>query len=143
MIGGDPSGDVAPKLRVLIAEYTREAGVRSLERQLGTIARKVAARVASRTGAEADTSMPRTVVDREDVDQYLGVARFKMLERVRQGAVLAVVLRHGGKYSPTSVVLEVKTCKMKVEAVGSQAVTVDFQGRRSSSKQMTARERTF
>jgi ATP-dependent Lon protease len=48
-----------------IGEYTREAGVRSLERQIGTIARKVAARVA--TG-----SIQRARVDAPDVVEYLG-----------------------------------------------------------------------
>jgi endopeptidase La len=62
-------------MHTVIAEYTREAGVRNLERQLGTIARKVAARIATRppeSGAP-DT----TVIDREQVDDYLGPARFK------------------------------------------------------------------
>ena len=62
-------------LRTVISEYTREAGVRSLERQLGAIARKVAARVATRP-VEADAPAP-TVVDAPQVDDYLGPARFK------------------------------------------------------------------
>jgi ATP-dependent Lon protease len=58
-----------------VAEYTREAGVRNLERQLGTIARKVAARVATRPAASGPPE--KTVVDGEQVDDYLGPARFK------------------------------------------------------------------
>jgi ATP-dependent Lon protease len=57
-------------LRRTIAEYTREAGVRTLERQIGTIARKVAARVATDAGHTA-------LVDAPQVDEYLGPARFK------------------------------------------------------------------
>jgi ATP-dependent Lon protease len=61
-------------LRAVIAEYTREAGVRSLERQLGTIARKVAAKVVSSGG---DASSPPTSVTAGQIDDYLGPARFK------------------------------------------------------------------
>ncbi len=60
-------------LRLVISEYTREAGVRNLERQLGTIARKVAARIATSPPGEAS----QTVVDRDQVDDYLGPSRFK------------------------------------------------------------------
>jgi ATP-dependent Lon protease len=62
-------------LRVVIAEYTREAGVRNLERQLGTIARKVAARIATRP--PDSPAIEKTVVDRDKVDDFLGPARFK------------------------------------------------------------------
>ena len=62
-------------LRLIIAEYTREAGVRNLERQLGTISRKVAARIATRP-IDAP-AIEKTTVDREQVDDYLGPARFK------------------------------------------------------------------
>jgi ATP-dependent Lon protease len=60
-------------LRLVISEYTREAGVRNLERQLGAIARKVAAKLAMGSPVEPST----TVVDRDQVDDYLGPARFK------------------------------------------------------------------
>jgi endopeptidase La len=62
-------------LRVVISEYTREAGVRNLERQLGTISRKVAARIATRP-ADAPAA-DKTVIDKDQVDDYLGPARFK------------------------------------------------------------------
>ena len=55
-------------LRHVVTDYTREAGVRSLERQIGTIARKVAAKIA--TGATA-----RATVDAKDLVEYLGPAR--------------------------------------------------------------------
>jgi len=61
-------------LRVIVSEYTREAGVRSLERLIGAVSRKVAARVAS---APEGTAVPATTVSAEHVDDYLGPARFK------------------------------------------------------------------
>jgi len=62
-------------LRLVISEYTREAGVRNLERQLGTLARKVAARVATRP---LDSPVPPpTVIKPADLESYLGPARFK------------------------------------------------------------------
>jgi ATP-dependent Lon protease len=60
-------------LRLVISEYTREAGVRNLERQLGAISRKVAAKLATGSHVEPAT----TVVDRDQVDDYLGPSRFK------------------------------------------------------------------
>ena len=62
-------------LRLVISEYTREAGVRNLERQLGTLARKVAARIAVRP---LDSPVPPpTVINPTDLEAYLGAARFR------------------------------------------------------------------
>jgi ATP-dependent Lon protease len=54
-------------IRRMIVQYTREAGVRSLERQIGAVARKIAARVAmtSDEGRSYDVHAP-------DVPEYLG-----------------------------------------------------------------------
>jgi ATP-dependent Lon protease len=60
-------------LRLVISEYTREAGVRNLERQLGAIARKVAAKIATGSPVEPSTA----VIDGDQVDDYLGPSRFK------------------------------------------------------------------
>jgi ATP-dependent Lon protease len=63
-------------VRTVITQYTREAGVRSLERNLGAIARKVAARIAGRPDSDTTPSEP-TRVDAAEVDDYLGPARFQ------------------------------------------------------------------
>jgi ATP-dependent Lon protease len=64
-------------LRAIISEHTREAGVRNLERQLGTVCRKVAARIATHVSGDGGAPGSTTVVDRDQVDDYLGPARFK------------------------------------------------------------------
>jgi ATP-dependent Lon protease len=57
-------------LRMVITDYTREAGVRQLERELGTLLRKTATRIAS--GIEATM----VTVDREVVREALGRSKF-------------------------------------------------------------------
>jgi ATP-dependent Lon protease len=57
-------------LRTLVAEYTREAGVRNLERELGTVLRKVATKVA------AEQVTPPVDVDLELLREALGRQKF-------------------------------------------------------------------
>jgi ATP-dependent Lon protease len=74
-------GDVTidePALRTVVTDYTREAGVRSLEREIGRLFRKVAAGVATRTDDEPAASP--VVVDDALVRTHLGRARFQAEE---------------------------------------------------------------
>jgi ATP-dependent Lon protease len=79
-------------LRRLIREYTRESGVRNLEREIATICRKVAKEVAS--GREDPTH-----VGEEDVKQFLGARRYHFgvaEERDEVGAATGLVYTEVG-----------------------------------------------
>jgi ATP-dependent Lon protease len=56
-------------IREIIRSYTREAGVRQLEREVGSICRGVATRV-------AEGSQEKITIDRESVKSYLGPQKF-------------------------------------------------------------------
>jgi ATP-dependent Lon protease len=56
-------------MHVIIRDYTREAGVRNLERQIGTVCRKVATQVAQQEGISVH-------VEQDHLAEYLGNPRF-------------------------------------------------------------------
>jgi ATP-dependent Lon protease len=67
-------------LREIVRGYTREAGVRDMERQIGKVCRKIAARI-----AEGELS-GSTLVDAKDLSQYLGKRKYlseEIAERVQ------------------------------------------------------------
>ena len=68
----------------VIRHYTREAGVRNLEREIATLCRKQARRI-------ADGKPEKLTVVPDNVSQFLGVARFRLdteiVERTRQPGV--------------------------------------------------------
>jgi ATP-dependent Lon protease len=78
-------------LRLIISDYTHEAGVRELERQIGAVCRAVAARVAR--GAN-----DRVTITQEFVRETLGPARYIHEEKLKTGAPGVVT---GLAYTPT------------------------------------------
>ncbi|PWT71687.1 MAG: endopeptidase La [Chloroflexi bacterium] len=88
-------------MRYIVSHYTREAGVRGLERQLATICRKAALRIVTKPDA-------RIRLSEKNAEQYLGVPRF-MPDRTQDLGQIGVATglawtENGGTLLPVEVV---------------------------------------
>ncbi|MCC6963075.1 MAG: endopeptidase La, partial [candidate division Zixibacteria bacterium] len=91
-----------PVLGAIIRDYTRESGVRELERQIGTIMRQIAQRV-----AKGDRKKTFTVT-RPDLRKYLGVRKYFDTElgvAMIGKAIGLAWTRTGGEILPVEVTL--------------------------------------
>ena len=81
-------------LQMLIQSYTREAGVRNLEREVGNICRKVARNVVNAMkddGKETVPDVAKAVVTGKTVIEYLGPQKFRDLELEKHNEIGATV----------------------------------------------------
>ena len=84
-LGSDQIQFTDEGLNSLVQFYTREAGVRNLEREVGNVARKVARQVVTATDAGSEASA-KVVVNGDKVTELLGPAKYRdiMAERHNQ-----------------------------------------------------------
>jgi ATP-dependent Lon protease len=66
-------------VNALIQYYTREAGVRNLEREIGNVCRKVARQVVNRQGGKEKKESAKAVIDGAKVSSFLGPWKFRDL----------------------------------------------------------------
>jgi ATP-dependent Lon protease len=97
-------------LSEVITSYTRESGVRQLEREIGRLARKVARKIAAR-------EVQQITIDREEVDDLLGRPKVHPEKMARQDEVGGAT---GMYYTPTGgdiMFVEASTMRGKGELV--------------------------
>ena len=75
-------------LQTLIQNYTRESGVRNLEREIGNVCRKVARKVVE---ADKKKKAEKTALDQKNVTDFLGPWKFRDLETDKQNEVGATI----------------------------------------------------
>jgi len=79
-------------LQTLIQSYTREAGVRNLEREIGNVCRKVARKVVNaQTEPKTSKKAPRAVLNPETANDFLGPQKFRDLQCDKENEVGATV----------------------------------------------------
>jgi ATP-dependent Lon protease len=109
-----------PALQTVIAEYTREAGVRQLEREVGKLARKAARRIASGSATEI-------TVDAAEVKEFLGRTR---VHPERAGREDQVGVATGMYYTPTGgdiMFIEVSAQQRTLQSASAAAAEGEHQ----------------
>ena len=91
----------------IIEGYTREAGVRTLERTIGSLCRKIAVKHAK------NKRTPRTLIDKAKVQELLGAPKFTIDESNLQAQVGAVTGLAWTAVGGTTLTVEVSTMKGK------------------------------
>ena len=76
----------------LIQYYTREAGVRNLEREIGNVCRKVTRKVVDAQTAKGKAKkLPKYVINQEKIEELLGPRKFRDYKAGKKNEVGAVV----------------------------------------------------
>ena len=96
-------------VRMAIEGYTREAGVRNLERVIGSLCRKVAVQYAS------DKQLPCVTIDAKKVPQLLGAPKFTVEEGRDQAEIGAVTGLAWTAVGGTTLIVEAMTMPGKGE----------------------------
>jgi len=96
-------------LNSLIQYYTRESGVRNLEREIGNLCRKVARQVVNAESGKKKEKLDRIVIDGAKVPELLGPWKFRDLQADKKneaGAVIGLAWTEvGGQILTTECIL--------------------------------------
>ena len=98
-------------LSAIISGYTMEAGVRTLEREIGGLCRKIATKLA------AEPNLERQVVTDKNIEEYLGAKRYFREEALKEDEVGAVTGLAWTAYGGTTLTVECMLMRGKGEII--------------------------
>jgi len=90
-LGNDQIEFTDPGINGLIQYYTREAGVRNLEREIGNVCRKIARQVVNAETAKEKKKLPKVVIDGDKLPELLGPWKFRDLVNEKKNEIGATV----------------------------------------------------
>jgi ATP-dependent Lon protease len=78
-------------LASLIQYYTRESGVRNLEREIGNVCRKIARQVVNAESGKKKDKLPKIVINGQKVPELLGPWKYRDLQAEKKNEIGAVI----------------------------------------------------